>query len=389
MPGQAGSRSIRAALRPVRVGTRRAACGQTRGRVSRAVVLEEPRRFREQAFPLPQVGDEEFLLRVELVSVCGGDPIEYEGRNRKAHYPLILGHEVVGRIDAIGDAAARRHRVEPGSRVVVEPYIACRVCDRCTAGNYQFCREGMVYGVTIPSTRLPHLWGAYAEYLYGAPGARIHLIDDSVPREAACLTSVIANGVRWVRTRGRARVGEAVLIMGAGAQALASVIVAKEAGLRPIVVAARARHRNKLELASRFGADVVVDTTSPDALAQILEALAGLDLPLAVDATGAEEMIALAISALGPSGRLVLAGTRGGLPASLDIDGIVFKEIDVVGGLGQAHDTELAATIVNGRRFAIEEMMSLTLPLGQADEAIHRVIEGRDGAIRIALDPAR
>ncbi len=357
--------------------------------LSRAAVLERPGQIAERRFPIPEVTDREFLLRVQLVSVCGGDPIEYEGRNRKTHYPLILGHEVVGHIEAIGEAASRRHGVEVGSRVVVEPYIACQACDRCLAGDYQFCREGLVYGVTVPATRPPYLWGAYSAFMYGAPGARIHRIDEEVPAGAACLTSVIANGVRWVRTRGRAQTGEPILILGAGAQALASVIVAREAGLSPIIVAARSRHAHKAELAKRFGADLTLDSAAADVLDQITEALDGRDLPLAIEATGAEEMMGLGVAALGPRGRMVLAGTRGGLAAGLDVDAIVFKEIDVLGGLGQAHDTELAARIVNSRRYPIEEMLTVTLPLEEADRAIRMVRDGSEGAIRVGLDPWR
>ncbi|MDQ3871680.1 MAG: alcohol dehydrogenase catalytic domain-containing protein, partial [Chloroflexota bacterium] len=106
--------------------------------------------MREMSFPLPEIGSDEFLLRVEMVTICGGDPIEFEGRNRKAHYPLLLGHEVVGRVAEVGERAAARHGIAPGSRVIVEPYIACGTCDRCLKGAYHFCREGMVYGVTIP-----------------------------------------------------------------------------------------------------------------------------------------------------------------------------------------------------------------------------------------------
>jgi threonine dehydrogenase-like Zn-dependent dehydrogenase len=357
--------------------------------MSRAIVLEEPHRFRPADFPLPTIGDTEFLLRVEKVTICGGDPIEYEGLNRKAHYPLLMGHEVVGRVEQIGDEAARRHRVDVGARVMVEPYIACGVCDRCGAGHYQFCREGLAYGVTIPCDRPPHLWGAYSEFLYGAPGARIHAIRDDVPADAACLTTVIANGVRWVRTRGRATVGEPILVLGAGAQGLATIVVAREAGLTPIIVVARSRNAFKLELARRFGADVIIDAESEDVSRQITDALADRDLGLAVECTGAEPMITLAVSALAPFGRLVLAGTRGGRPAPIDIDGVVFKELDVLGGLGQAHDTELAADIVNSRRYPIEQMVTHTFPLDRAEEGLRLFMEGRDGVIHVGLDPGR
>jgi len=359
-----------------------------RNGVSRAIVLEEPGRLREHEFPLPAIGDDDFLLRVEMVTICGGDPIEFLGRNRKTHYPLILGHEVVGHVEKIGHEAAVRQGVEVGARVVVEPYIACRACDFCLAGRYHFCRQGMVYGVTVRSDRPPHLWGAYSEYLYGAPGARVHRIDEAVPAAAACLTSVIGNGVRWVRTRGRGRMAESVLVLGAGVQALATIIVAKEAGLAPIIVVARGRNPRKLDLARRYGADVVLDVDREDLSARISDALQGRGLDLAVECTGAERMIAIGVAALGPFGRLVLAGTRGGQPAALDIDGIVFKEIEVIGGLGQAHDTELAAQIVNSRRYPIEDMVTNTFPLADAERAMELFMNGGDRAIHVALDPA-
>jgi len=251
-------------------------------RHSRAMVLERPGVFREASYPLPEPRDEEFLLRVERVTICGGDLIEVDGLNRKAHYPLLLGHEVVGRIEALGSAAAARRGLRVGSRVMVEPYISCGVCEFCTIGAYHFCREGLVYGVTVPCTRPPHLWGAYSEYLYGAPGAHVHAIDEMVPAEAACLTSVVANGVRWVRTRGRGQVGEAILVLGLGVQGLATVIAAREAGLGPIVAAARRRNVRKLELAKRYGAHVILDVEAPDICEQIAESLSGQPLPLVV-----------------------------------------------------------------------------------------------------------
>lgn len=356
---------------------------------SRAIVLEQPGRFVERTFPLPRIGADEFLLRVEMVTICGGDPIEYEGRNRKTQYPLVLGHEVVGRIADIGEVAAARHRVKVGSRVIVEPYIACRNCDRCLAGAYQFCREGMVYGVTVSSDRPPHLWGAYGEHLYGPPGARVHLIRDEVPAAAACLTSVVGNAVRWIRTRGRGRVGESVVVLGAGVQALTTVLVAKDSGLAPVIVIARGTNPRKLELARRYGADVVIDVERDDVTGSVGRALGRLDLDLAVECTGAESMLALGVRLLGPGGRLVLAGTRGGLAAAMDIDGIVFKELDLLGGLGQAHDTELAADIVNSLRYPIEDMVTHVFPLSATAQAFDLFMGRRDGVIHVGLDPNR
>lgn len=352
------------------------------------MVLEAPHRFVEGHFPVPKIGDEEFLLRVELVTICGGDPIEFEGRNRKARYPLILGHEMVGRIERIGAAAAARHGVEPGARVSVEPYISCGRCQYCRRGDYHFCSEGLVYGVTIPADRPPHLWGAYGEYLYGAPGARVHAIDDAVPAAAAALTPVLGNAVRWVRTLGKGRVGEPVVVLGAGVQGLATVIVAREAGLGPIIAVARGRNARKLELAKRYGADVIVDVEREAVPDRVRAALDGRPLELAIECTGAQAMIDLAVELLDFGGRLVQAGTRGGEAATVDLDALVFKEIRFLGGLGQAGDTELAARIVNSRRYAVEEMVTHTFPLWSVREAMSLFMERRDGVIHVALDPA-
>lgn len=355
---------------------------------SRAMVLEAPRQFAEARYPIPDIGDDEFLLGVEMVTICGGDPIEYEGRNRKARYPLILGHELVGRIEIIGASAAARHGVEVGTRVSVEPYISCGMCAYCQRGSYHFCAEGMVYGVTIPCDRPPHLWGGFAQHLYGAPGAHVHRIEESVPATAACLTSVIGNAVRWIHTRGRRSKGEPVLVLGGGVQALSTIIVAKEGGLGPIIVVARGRNPRKLELARTFGADVVIDADSPKSLEQLRGALDGRPLELAIECTGAHAMIDLAVKALGFGGRMVQAGTRGGQPVDIDLDAIVFKEIDFMGGLGQAGDTERAVDIVNGGRYPIDAMVTHQFGLSEVREAMSLFMEGRDGVIHVALDPA-
>src|SRR5947209_2527460 len=108
-------------------------------KTERSAVLAQPRQMALREFPIREIDDDTFLLKINLVSIGGGDPIEYEGRNVKAHYPMILGHEMVGTIHAIGDAAARRYGVSVGDRVNVEPYIICGACEYCLTGYYQFC----------------------------------------------------------------------------------------------------------------------------------------------------------------------------------------------------------------------------------------------------------
>ncbi|GFN22350.1 zinc-binding dehydrogenase [Moorellaceae bacterium AZ2] len=354
---------------------------------SRSIVLEGPKRMVLKEFPLPKIGPDEFLLKVEMVGICGGDPIEYEGRNKKTRFPLILGHEVVGRIAEIGHKAAEYYGVKVGDRVTVEPYIICGKCYYCLNGLYQFCQNSRVYGVNVSCDTPPHLWGAYSEYLYGAPGARVHLIKPEIPAEAACMSAVLGNGVRWVRRLGGVRFGEAVVILGPGAQGLASVIAAKEAGAHPIIVVGKTRNPRKWELAREYGADYNIDITVQDPIAAVSNITNKGMAEVVIETTGAAHMMELALELARPAGRVIMVGTCGFEQNPLTTDLIVFKELRVIGGLGQSWDTETAVSIINSRKYAVEKMVTHVYPLNQAEEALKFYMNNTGEAIRVAIKP--
>lgn len=351
-------------------------------------VLVEPRKMELREFPIPDIDDESFLLRVDLVTICGGDPIEYEGRNPKAHYPMILGHEMVGTIEQIGDAAARTYAVDVGDRVAVEPYILCGECGYCLTGAYQFCTRSRVYGVNMSCNAPPYLWGAYGQYLYGARGSRVHKIARDAPDEAAVLSSVLGNGVRWIRTKAQVKFGESVVVLGAGAQGLASVIAAREAGADPILVVAREANPLKWTLAREFGATHLIDLdTVQDPLPRVREILNGRLADVVVECTGAAAMMELGLELARPLARYVMIGTCGFAPNALKTDHIVFKELQIFGGLGQSWDTEAAVKIINARRVPLEKMITHVFPLQEAQEALLYFMHHPERALRVAIKP--
>lgn len=360
---------------------------------SRAMVLERPGQLAEREFRISAIGPDEFLVKVGMVTICGGDVIEYRGDNRRARYPLLMGHEVMGTVAVIGDQAAERHGVSVGDNVIVEPYIRCGQCKSCISGAYQFCAADMVYGVTIACDRPPHLWGGYSQYLYGAPGARVHRLSPGVRPEAGCMVAVLGNGVRWVRTRGDMRVGENVFVTGLGVQALASVAIAHAAGARSVIVACRETYDPRLQLARDLGATNIViveaeaDGTVDNLALEQIRQLTNGGPELAIECTGAERMMSLAISAVKPGGRVVAAGTRGGKPLALDLDGVVFKEVTILGGLGQAGDTEYAAELVNAGVLPIDRMVSHVFPIGETAKALELMMAGSDEVVHIGIDP--
>jgi len=299
-----------------------------RKKTVRSMVLYEPFKMEMREFAYPQIGDDDMIVKVDLVSICGGDPIEFENRNVKTHYPLILGHEMVGTVEEVGNQAAIKYNVVKGDRVTVEPYILCGECEYCLNGYYQLCTNSRAYGVNITCNEAPHLWGAYGEYMYIASGSKVHKVADGVKDEAAVLSSVLGNGIRWIRTKGKVKFGETVVIIGAGAQGLVSIIAAKEANAGKIIVVGKEDLSLKWELAKEFGATHLVDLVEiKDPLKAVSEITDGHLGDVVVECTGAAHLMELGLDLVRPAGRYVIVSTCGYDKVPLTTDKIVFKEI--------------------------------------------------------------
>jgi len=351
------------------------------------MVLESPRTFVKREFPVPEVGDDNVLLKIEMVSICGSDRHLCTGHHRLSSFPKILGHEIVGYVYKAGKNAKDIYDVEVGDRVTVEPYISCTTCKYCLTGNYQAHVPHKNYGVGIDCTEPPYLWGGYGEYMYIVPGSKLYKINPGVPATAACLSSVIGNGVRWVRTKGQVRYGESVAIMGAGAQGLAAVIAAKEIGAYPIIVLGLTKDKYKFEVAKEFGADYCIDLQQEDPVEAIKRVTNGEMVDVAIECAGVPATVQMVFKLPKVCGRVVLSGLTGGRSVEIVTDRIVNDELIVRGGHGQSWDVGEATAIINSRKYPVEHMISHTFPLEEVSKAMDLFFEAPAECIRIGLIP--
>lgn len=225
---------------------------------STSAVVTEPGTVETRVLDLPEIDVDDGVLSVELAGVCGSDPKAYRGDYRPDALPAILGHEILGRVDDVGDRACTAFGVSPGQRVVVEGRRRCGTCSYCLEGRYQFCEHGGTYGFTSVEEP-PGLWGAHGEYLYLAPGSVLHPVSEGVPAEAAVLgCAVVGNSVRWLQQGTDEPLGKSLIVQGCGPQALSMTIVAIELGFDPIVVTGVPGDEYRLELAAELGADRTV-----------------------------------------------------------------------------------------------------------------------------------
>jgi alcohol dehydrogenase len=304
---------------------------------ARALVLEEPRRLVERELPLPEIGEHDALLRVEACGLCGTDHEQYAGV-LPAGFAFVPGHETVGVIEEIGERAAERLGVQRGDRVAVEVFQSCRSCGPCQHGAYRHCeRHGIadMYGF-IPVDKPPGLWGGYAEYQYLSYDSVLHRVPAGLDPVVATIFNPLGAGIRWGVTVPNTKEGDVVAILGPGIRGLSAVAAVKEVKAGFVMVTGKGpRDGPRLELARRFGADLVVDVDHADPVAELRGATGGLaDVVLDVTAK-APAALAQAIALAKPAGTVVLAGTRGSSKTpGFWPDLIVYKELRVLGALG-------------------------------------------------------
>jgi threonine dehydrogenase-like Zn-dependent dehydrogenase len=268
-----------------------------------------------RTFPIPDPPDGGAVLAVEAVGLCGSDVAQLHGVHvvPGAAFPVVPGHEIVGRVSKLGrDAGALG--VAEGDRVAVNEVLS--------AGP-----RLAVYGYTFPSDEGAGLYGGYGEYMVILPGTQLHPLSDRVPPEEATLFEPLANAVNWVDTVG---VGpeELVVVQGPGHQGLAVVEAALAAGAGTVVVTGAAGDEIRLEVARAIGAHHTIDVTTDDPVETVRELTGGRMADVVMDVSPAPQTVPLCLDLARRGGRILLAGLKHFAP----VDGLVTDKI-VLGGL--------------------------------------------------------
>src|SRR5947209_502167 len=205
----------------------------------RAAILEAPRRLVVQETSEPHPTDGEVMLAVEAVGVCGSDLPVFQG-TRPVTYPLILGHEAIGRVVEPG-----RSQLDQGTRVVVEPNIPCGVCPVCRRGWGNLCPNKRSLGLNAP--------GAFADRV-AVPAEFVHPVPPEIAARDAVVLEPLAVAVHAFKL-GEVAAGDAVAVIGCGNEGLLLTQVAVARGAR--VLAADMRE-DRLAAAERLGASRIL-----------------------------------------------------------------------------------------------------------------------------------
>jgi threonine dehydrogenase-like Zn-dependent dehydrogenase len=369
-----------------------------------AAVTLGPRRTEVREFPLPEISDDDGLLKIEASGVCGSDWPFYAGIQQSQGaqgrpQPRVQGHHNVGRIAKVGKEAARRWGVEEGDRVVVEEFIPCGHCAMCRTGNYRLCDASdpmlgtpgsyLRYGA-VPVSVAPSLWGGYSEYQYLHPNSILYKIADHVLAEMGPLFVPIANGIRWMREVGDVGIGSTVVIQGPGQHGLGCVVAAKEAGASCIIVTGLTKDARRFEVARSLGADYIIDVQREDVVERIREITGGALADIVVDVSaGTTEPFRLAPKLARKLGIVILAGQKHSPVPSFDSMEIYKKELTVRGVRG--HDLRSvvpAIKIIESGEYPLEEMLTHLYSLEDVGRALSTIGgEGDPDSIHLSVMP--
>lgn len=261
--------------------------------------------------PVPTPGPGEVLLRMEAASICGTDAHLYNWDPWAAEIlkpPIILGHELAGRVAAIGSGVSR---VREGDLVGVESHIVDWTCAQCRAGDMHLCRNLRVIGA--------HVDGGFAEYAVIPETNAIE--SNGLDPAVVALQEPMGNAVH--ATFVEPIEGRTVAITGCGPIGLCTVGIAKAAGAAMVIATDVEPYR--LEIARSMGADMVADAREPDMVQRVLDATGGDGVEVVIEMSGAQAALDSALGMVTRGGRISLLGIFS-RPVQIDLSDLVIQK---------------------------------------------------------------
>ena len=336
----------------------------------RVAVVTEPFKVEIEDRPVPEVGDNDVLIKVVRAGICGSDLHLYKGTHAFRKPPAALGHEVCGIVDKVGPAVTR---FKEGDHVTVEPQVGCGSCDFCKSGNVNLCTHKKVPGT-------PGWLGTFAEY-FVAPEQAVYRLKNDITFDEGTLVEPLAVAVQAMNACSGAR-KETIAILGAGTIGLLVLAVAKARGYKKIFCTDTAEFNRKL--AVKMGAFAAFDPLNCNVEEEIKKETGGAGVNVCVVAAGAPNIIDQASAVTGKMGEVVLVSmiTK---PIPVYTYSFVFNEQKLIGTM--TYTTEAfhqACEMINGG-LDISPIITHCLPLEDAGKGLELLDKKTENAGKILV----
>ncbi len=343
----------------------------------KAAVLYDVRDLRIEQVPRPQITEpDQVLVKIDAVGICGSDIHWYEQCRIGMVVvtdPLILGHESAGEVLEVGEEVVG---LKPGDRVAIEPGRTCRRCEYCKSGRYNLCRD-------LPFLGTPPVDGAFCQYL-AWPYDFLFKLPDELSLEEGAMMEPMAVGMHAVRLTG-VRVGDTVVVIGAGPIGLTTLQAAKAHGATQIIVSDVVPFR--LAAAQKLGATDVINAAQADVPEAVKELTNGRGVDAAFECVGLSQTISDAIKSARPGGRVQLVGVG---PESVDdfpIWSVMENELTITGLFRYANAYPPAIAAAQAGIVDVKSLITHRFSLDELPEAIAWVSDHKSAVIKAVVVP--
>ena len=327
--------------------------------------------------PMPQVGDDDILIKIEAVGICGSD-VHYamDGRLGKYETPkgFILGHEAAGVVCEVGKNVTDR---KVGDRVAIEPGYACGKCKYCREGKYNLCDKMIFMAHPDPVTN-----GAMREYI-SWPAYSTFLLPDSMTFAEGAMIEPLNVALQALKNS-RLKAADTVVIFSAGPIGLMCMLAAKAYGACKVIVVERTQYR--LEAAKEMGADVIINSSEEDIVEAVRKETGGMGADVFLECSGAQQAYDVMADCVRKGGMITLVGLGTKQVYSFNAADIINKEITITSVMRYDNLYEKAIRLVEAGLVDVNKLVTHRLKLEDAEKGMDMMYRQLDGSIKIVLE---
>lgn len=350
----------------------------------KAVVAYGPENYKVDEVEIPKAGYEEVIIKIGACGICGSDMKAYHGAsmfwggdNPWMKAPVIPGHEFFGTVVELGEGAAEKYDIKIGDRIITDQIKPCGKCRFCQSGQYWMCEVHDMYGFQGGIAD-----GGMAEYMKIYNVSKIYKIPDELSLEEASIIEPLACAIHTVQ-RATIEYEDVVVLAGAGTLGLCMTQLIKLKTPKKLIVLDVSDER--LELAKKLGADIIINPKNTDAIQEVRSLTQGYGCDVYIEATGSPIGVTQGLEMIRKLGRFVEFSVFG---KETTTDWSVIgdrKELDIRGSHLGPYTYPIAIDLLNRKLVSADDIVSEKFNLEQFNEAFELALSG--SVIKVLLIP--
>jgi L-iditol 2-dehydrogenase len=342
----------------------------------KSLLLSEYSHLEIADLPVPLVGANEILVKVEACGICGSDVHGYDGTSGRRIPPIVMGHEAAGTIAALGSDVTG---FEVGDRVTFDSTVYCGRCEYCARGEVNLCESRQVVGVSCGDYRRH---GAFAEYV-AVPQHILYQLPDAISFPEAAMLEAVSVALHAVKLSPMGK-AKTALVIGAGMIGLLTMQAAKAAGCERVLIADV--DASRLKLAEQVGADVVLHLSGAELVAEVLRLTGGQGMDVVLEAVGRDETVAAAIDCVRKGGAVTLIGNITA-EVVLPLQKVVTRQVRLQGTCASAGEYPEAIDLVASGKIRVKPLITAVAPLEEGPRWFARLHAHEPNLMKVILTP--